>query len=66
MRMQACTASVEMNVSGYLEAENQYITRFSCTNLEHIPRGSLILQKSCVFNHVHFLSIHKSQKIETT
>lgn len=64
VRVQTCTANMEVSVVAPQEAVNQYTLRSSYTLL-HTPKGLHILSQKHLFIHVHCCSIHNTHKLET-
>lgn len=48
------------------EAKNLSASITTCTTIEHIPKGLLMLLQRHLLNRFHCCSIHNSQKVEPT
>ena len=57
LRVQTCTAALEISVGVPQGAENRFTSRFSYTTLELIPKGLYIVLQKCLLSHVCWHSL---------
>ena len=66
VRVQTCTATLEISTVISQNIQNQSTSNPSNTTLGHIPKRCRTISQGCLLNYVHSSIIHNSKKLETT